>query len=137
MMPEISRNVSNYAAIPEIRQRLVYLQRKMSEKYSVVMDGRDIGTVVLKDAPFKFYLTASPEERANRRYKELLKKNIDVDFEKILQEIKDRDYIDSSREIDPLRKAEDALEIDTTLISIEDVVNNICNHISKEIYKNN
>lgn len=136
MMPEISKNVSNYAAIPEVREHLVYLQRKMSEKYNVVMDGRDIGTVVLKDAPFKFYLTASPEERANRRYKELIKKNIPVDYNKILEDIKNRDYIDSNREIDPLRKAEDALEIDSTKMCIEDVVNSICNHISKNIYKN-
>lgn len=136
MMPEISKNVSNYAAIPEVREHLVYLQRKMSEKYNVVMDGRDIGTVVLKDAPFKFYLTASPEERANRRYNELITKNVPVDYNKILEDIKNRDYIDSNREIDPLRKAEDALEIDTTKMSIEDVVNSICNHISKKIYIN-
>lgn len=132
-MPEISNNVSRYAAIPEIRQRLVYLQRKMSEKYNVIMDGRDIGTVVLKDAPFKFYLTASPEERANRRYKELLRKKLDVDYDKILQEIKDRDYIDSNREVDPLRKADDAIAVDTTFITIEDVVNQICNYISKNL----
>lgn len=136
MIPEISRNVSNYAAIPEVREHLVKLQRKMSEKYNVVMDGRDIGTVVLKDAPYKFYLTASPEERASRRYKELIKKKIEVDYNKLLEEIKERDYIDSNREIDPLRRADDAIEIDTTKLSIEEVVNSICNYITNNTYKN-
>lgn len=121
-LPEINNNVSNYSAVLEVRQRLVYLQRKMSERFDVVMDGRDIGTVVLKDAPFKFFITASPEERANRRYKELLNKNIDVNYKEILEEIIKRDYIDSHREVTPLVKAEDAIEIDTTSMSIEEVV---------------
>ncbi|MGY0372039.1 (d)CMP kinase [Clostridium sp. JNZ J1-5] len=133
-MPEINQNVSNYAAVPEVRENLVYLQRKMSEKYNVIMDGRDIGTVVLKDAAFKFYLTASPEERAKRRYKELICKKLDVNYEEILEEIKQRDYIDSNRSINPLTKAEDAVEIDTTYLSIEDVVNKICIYISNNLY---
>jgi len=132
-LPNISDNVSNYAAVPEVREKLVYLQRKMSEKYNVIMDGRDIGTVVLKDAPFKFYLTASPEERAKRRYNELLEKNIDVDYDKILEEIKKRDYIDSHREINPLVKAKDAIEIDTTSMTIDDVVNIISSYISNNL----
>ncbi|KOA20910.1 cytidylate kinase [Clostridium homopropionicum DSM 5847] len=134
-MPIISQNVSEYAAVPEVREKLVFLQRKMSERYNVIMDGRDIGTVVLKDAPFKFYLTASPEERANRRYTELKNKNLDVQYNKILEEIKERDYIDSNRKINPLRKAEDAIEIDTTNLTIEEVINKICSHISKQLYK--
>lgn len=133
-MPEINQNVSNYAAVPEVRENLVYLQRKMSEKYNVIMDGRDIGTVVLKDAAFKFYLTASPEERAKRRYKELICKKLDVNYDEILEEIKQRDYIDSNRIINPLTKAEDAVEIDTTYLSIEDVVNKICIYISNNLY---
>lgn len=133
-MPIISQNVSEYAAVPEVREKLVFLQRKMSERYNVIMDGRDIGTVVLKDAPFKFYLTASPEERANRRYIELKNKNLDVQYDKILQEIKERDYVDSNRKINPLRKAEDAIEIDTTDLNIEEVINKICSHISKQLY---
>lgn len=133
-MPEINQNVSNYAAVPEVRENLVYQQRKMSEKYNVIMDGRDIGTVVLKDAAFKFYLTASPEERAKRRYKELICKKLDVNYEEILEEIKQRDYIDSNRSINPLTKAEDAVEIDTTYLSIEDVVNKICIYISNNLY---
>lgn len=81
-MPEISEIVSEYASIPEVRKKLVALQRKMSEKYDVIMDGRDIGTVVLKDSKFKFFLTATPEERARRRYSELKNRGIDVDYNK-------------------------------------------------------
>lgn len=130
-LPIISENVSNYAAISEIRERLVKIQRKMAEKYSVVMDGRDIGTVVLKDASVKFYLTASPEKRARRRYEELIKKGISVQYEKILNDIIERDYIDSHRKVNPLRKAEDAVEIDTSDMTIEEVVKNLSNYIIK------
>lgn len=132
-MPEISNNVSNYASILQVREKLVNLQRKMSEKYNVIMDGRDIGTVVLKDAVFKFYLTASPEERANRRYKELLQKGITVNYDEILKEIKKRDYIDCNREVSPLTKAKDAIEIDTTSMSINDVVNKISEIITYKL----
>lgn len=128
-MPSISNNVSNYAAIPEVRERLVYLQQKMSEKYNVVMDGRDIGTVVLKDAPFKFYLTASAEERASRRYKEFCEKGIEVNYEELLEDIKRRDYIDSHREVNPLTKAEDAIEIDSSNLTIERVVDKMADYI--------
>ncbi|KGM99169.1 (d)CMP kinase [Clostridium botulinum] len=134
-LPRISENVSNYAAILEVRKKLVYLQRKMSEKYNVIMDGRDIGTVVLKDAPFKFYLNASSEERASRRYKELCSKNIEVNYDNILEEIKKRDYIDCNREVNPLTKAQDAMEIDTTKMSIQEVVNEICSVISNKLNK--
>lgn len=132
-MPYISNNVSNYASIPQVREKLVHIQRQMSQKYDVIMDGRDIGTVVLKEAPFKFFLTASPEERAKRRYKELLEKNIDVDYENILEEIKRRDYIDSNREINPLTKAEDAIEIDSTSMTIKEVAEKICMHINTKL----
>ncbi len=134
-LPKISENVSNYAAILEVREKLVYLQQKMAEKYDVIMDGRDIGTVVLKDAPFKFYITASPEERASRRYKELCSKNIEVNYDNILEEIKKRDYIDSTRKINPLTKAKDAIEIDTTTMSIDEVVDSICSIITKRLNK--
>lgn len=134
-LPKISENVSNYAAILEVREKLVYLQQKMAEKYDVIMDGRDIGTVVLKDAPFKFYITASPEERASRRYKELCSKNIEVNYDNILEEIKKRDYIDSTRKINPLTKAKDAIEIDTTTMSIDEVVDSICSIITKKLNK--
>ncbi|AEB76053.1 (d)CMP kinase [Clostridium botulinum] len=134
-LPIISENVSNYAAILEVREKLVNLQRKMSEKYNVIMDGRDIGTVVLKDAPFKFYLNASSEERASRRYKELCAKHIKVNYDNILEEIKKRDYIDCNREVNPLTKAEDAMEIDTTKMSIQEVVDEICSVISSKLNK--
>ncbi|EOU1723729.1 (d)CMP kinase [Clostridium perfringens] len=130
-MPNISKNVSAYASIREVRGRLVNLMRKMALKYSVIMDGRDIGTVVLKDANFKFFLTASPEERADRRYKELMGKGVEVNYDEILQDIIKRDYLDSNREVDPLRKAEDAIEIDTTGIGIMGVVEKISSYMEK------
>lgn len=130
-MPNISKNVSAYASIREVRERLVNLMRKMALKYSVIMDGRDIGTVVLKDANFKFFLTASPEERADRRYKELMGKGVEVNYDEILQDIIKRDYLDSNREVDPLRKAEDAIEIDTTGIGIMGVVEKISSYLEK------
>lgn len=124
-MPEISSIVSKYASIKEVRSKLVDLQREMSKRYNVIMDGRDIGTVVLKDSKFKFFLTATPEARAERRYKELKNRGLEVDYSTILQDIIKRDYIDSNREVDPLRKAEDAIEIDTTSLTIEEVVDKI------------
>ena len=85
-VPEISGIVSDYASVPEVRVKLVELQREMSKRFNVIMDGRDIGTVVLKDAPFKFFLTATPEERANRRFKELKERNIECEYEVILKD---------------------------------------------------
>lgn len=129
--PRISNNVSQYASIKEVRVKLVEIMRKMSQKYNVIMDGRDIGTVVLKDANYKFFLTASAEERAERRFKELKDKNIEVDYNNILEEIIKRDYIDSTREVDPLKKANDAIEIDTTGLNIDEVVNLISSYVKK------
>ncbi|SFA71074.1 (d)CMP kinase [Clostridium frigidicarnis] len=123
--PRISNNVSAYASIKEVRQNLVAVMQKMAKQYDVIMDGRDIGTVVLKDATFKFFLTATPEERADRRYNELKNKGIDVNYEEILNDIIKRDYIDSHREVDPLRKADDAIEINTTGLNINEVVDKI------------
>lgn len=131
--PVISNNVSNYALIPEVRKNLVKLQREMGKQYNVIMDGRDIGTVVLKDAKFKFFLTASPEERANRRYEELKNNGLDVKYDDILSDIIKRDYIDSNREVDPLIKAHDAIEIDTTGLDIDGVVNKISNYINGSV----
>ena len=132
-MPEISAIVSNYATIPEVRAKLVELQRNMSEKYDVIMDGRDIGTVVLKDSKFKFFLTASAEERANRRYKELTERGLEVNYDEILSEIIRRDTIDSTREVDPLRKADDAIEIDSSNYNINEVTEIICNFIENAL----
>lgn len=130
-LPDISKNVSEYAAIKEVRALLVDLQRNMAQKYDSIMDGRDIGTVVLKDAKYKFFLTATPEERADRRYKEFKEKHLDVKYEDILEDIKKRDYYDTHREVDPLRKADDAVEIDTTGLDIDGVVNKISEYIVK------
>lgn len=130
-MPNISNVVSSYASLPEVRVMLVKLQRDMSNKFDVIMDGRDIGTVVLKDANFKFFLTASPEERANRRFKELQERNLECSYDQILKDIIERDYKDTHRATDPLRKAEDAIEIDTTNLDINGVVNKINEYIEK------
>lgn len=132
-LPEISGIVSDYASILEVRAKLVELQREMSKKFNVIMDGRDIGTVVLNEAPFKFFLTATPEERANRRFKELKERNIDCQYEVILKDIIERDYKDSHREVDPLRKADDAIEVDTTGLNIMEVTEKINSVISNNI----
>ncbi len=132
-MPEISEIVSDYASIPEVRRKLVFLQRKMSEKYNVIMDGRDIGTVVLKNSRFKFFLTASAEERARRRYNELINRGLDVNYYKLLEDIIKRDHIDSTRAVDPLRKADDAIEIDSSNYNINEVTEIICNFIENDL----
>lgn len=129
--PNISSIVSGYASISEVRAILVKLQREMSSKFSVIMDGRDIGTVVLKDANFKFFLTASPEQRATRRFKELQERNIECSYDQILKDIIDRDHKDTHRATDPLKKAEDAIEIDSTNLDINGVVNVIAEYIGK------
>ena len=123
--PEISKMASDCSALVQVREKLVALQRKMGETKNVIMDGRDIGTNVLADAEYKFFMTASPEERAKRRYIELNEKGENVSFEQVLKDIKERDHNDSTRELNPLRKAEDALELDTTEMSIEEVINSM------------
>jgi cytidylate kinase len=124
-MPYVSEMVSEVAAKGVVREKLVQLQRNMAAKKSVIMDGRDIGTNVLKDANYKIYLTASVEERAERRYKEMKEKGINVTFSEICHDIQERDRIDMSREINPLKKAEDAVLVDTTGKGIDDVVEEI------------
>ncbi|APH16553.1 cytidylate kinase [Clostridium sporogenes] len=131
-MPIINNNVSKYAAVEEVRELLVSMQQNISKKYNVIMDGRDIGTVVLKDAPYKFFITASAEIRAKRRLKELKEKHINIDFEDVLKEIKERDYIDSTRKINPLKQSEDAILIDTSNFTIEEVVDKICTIIKRD-----
>ena len=130
-LPNISNNVSRYASIKEVREKLVENMRKISKKYNVIMDGRDIGTVVLKDAEYKFFLTATAEARAERRFKELKDNGIEVSYEDILNGIKERDYLDENREIDPLSKADDAIEIDSTSLNIDEVISFIINRIKK------
>lgn len=128
---EISRLSSPVSAIPQVRKRLVEMQRKMAEETSVIMDGRDIGTNVLKDADVKIFLTASCEVRAKRRYNELKAKGYDVKLETIMQDIKIRDAADSNREVDPLRVAPDAVIVDTTDMSFDEVVEKILSIIHK------
>lgn len=120
--PEMSMMASKCSAIPAIREKLVEIQREMGRRKSVIMDGRDIGTNVLKDAEYKIYLTASAEERAQRRFKELQEKGEDQSYEEVLQDIIQRDHNDMTRELNPLRKAEDAIEIDSTGMNVDQVV---------------
>ncbi len=126
---EISRMASDASALPVVREKLVALQRKIGEEKSIVMDGRDIGTNVLKDAEYKFFLTATPKERAHRRWLELSEKGQEAEFERILAEIIERDKNDSTRELNPLRKAEDAVEIDSTGQNVEQTTEEILGHI--------
>lgn len=127
--PEISKAASDCSAFASVRKKLVELQQKMARSKSVIMDGRDIGTVVLKDAPYKFFLTADDEQRAMRRYRELVEKGENQSFEQVLAELRQRDHNDTTREVTPLRKADDADEIDSTNMSIDEVVCYICEKI--------
>lgn len=111
---EVSGYVSQVAAIEEVRFKLVDLQKRMGEEGGIVMDGRDIGTVVFPNAELKLFMTASPEVRAHRRYKELLEKGHKVEFDEVLENVRKRDHIDSTREFSPLKKAEDAIEFDNS-----------------------
>lgn len=129
--PIVSENVSKIAAIKEVRIKMVDLQRKFSKAKNVILDGRDIGTVVFPNADLKVFLVADARERANRRYKELTEKGENVSLEEIYQNILMRDKIDSTREEAPLKKAEDAVEVDTTSKNIDEVKEKILN-----LYKN-
>ncbi|AMA73596.1 cytidylate kinase [Aneurinibacillus thermoaerophilus] len=123
--PEVTRCVSTVAAHPLVREKLVEMQRKMASTQDVVMDGRDIGTAVLPDAELKIFLTASIEERARRRFQELEQKGITVDYSQLLHDIAERDRKDSERRTAPLKKAKDAVLVDTTGLTIEQVVDRI------------
>lgn len=129
--PEASMASSDVSAIPAVREFLFSLQRDIADKNDVIMDGRDIGTVVLPKADVKIFLTASPEQRALRRYKELQEKNINSTFEDVLNDIKQRDYNDSNRAISPLKAASDAIEVDTTNLNLEQSIYKI-EHLIKE-----
>mgnify|MGYP000907938557 FL=1 len=119
---DVTNNVSWVSAIPEVREKLVYLQQLIAAQGGIVMDGRDIGTVVLPDAELKIFLVASVEERAERRYKENLAKGISADLETLKKEIAERDYKDSHRAVSPLKPAADAIHFDTTGVGIAEVV---------------
>lgn len=128
---EVSDNVSFIAKHPEVRARLVVLQRDIAEKQGVIMDGRDIGTVVLPDADYKFFLTASADERARRRFLELQSLGIETTIEEVKQNLIERDRIDSEREISPLKQAEDAILIDNTNLNKEETIDLILSYIKK------
>lgn len=115
---DVSSKVSQVSAIPEVRAKLVAMQQDMGKNKGVVMDGRDIGTTVFPDAELKIFVTASTEVRAQRRYDELKAKGMPADYDEIKRNVEERDYIDSHREVSPLRKADDAIELDNSNISI-------------------
>ena len=131
--PIVSENVSDVAAIREVREKMVDLQRKFSESKNVILDGRDIGTVVLPNADLKIFLVADARERAKRRYRELIEKGENVEIEEIYENILKRDKIDSTRKESPLKKAKDAVEVDTTSKSIEEVKNEILRMVNSNI----
>lgn len=122
---EISKFASIYSQIPEVRSKLVDIQRRIAAGKSVIMDGRDIGTNVLTDAELKFFLTADSMVRARRRYEELRSKGVNANLDDIHEEIKERDYQDMNRKLNPLVQAEDAIRLDTSDMTIDDVVNTI------------
>ena len=132
--PEASMMASAISAIPSVRAYLLDLQRSMAKTHNVIMDGRDIGTVVLPDAQVKIFLTASPEARAGRRYKELVEKGMDVRYEDILQDVLTRDYNDTHRETAPLKPAEGCVTVDTTDLDFEQSVAKIISVIKENTH---
>ena len=131
--PEASMAASRVSAVPKVREYLFDLQKKLASENNCVMDGRDIGTVVLPDADVKIFLTASPEARAERRFKELTEKGMDVKFEDVLADMIKRDYDDSHRAIAPLKQADDAILCDTSNIGLEESIELIIRTIKENI----
>lgn len=129
--PAVSQMASDCSALPVVREKLVELQRELGKQKSVVMDGRDIGTNVFPDAEIKFFVTATAEERAKRRYLELLDKGETVEYQTVLSDMKMRDYNDSTRSLHPLKQAEDAILLDTTHMTIEEVIAKIMEEIER------
>ena len=132
-LPMISKYASDVSAIPEVRAFLMELQRSLAREHSVIMDGRDIGTVVLPDATVKIFLTASPEARATRRWKEYQAKGIDTPYEEVLADVKQRDYQDTHRAAAPLKQAEDAVLLDTSELDFEQSLDAMKQIIAKKI----
>ena len=130
--PEISKMASDCSALAEVREKLVSLQREMGQAKSVVMDGRDIGTNVLTDAEFKFFLTATLEERAHRRFLELQEKGTPQPLADVEADMASRDYNDSHRPLNPLRKADDAIEVDSTNMTADEAMQYIMNVMKQE-----
>lgn len=132
-LPEISMAASAVSAVPEVRAALLDLQRGLAKTNNVIMDGRDIGTVVLPDAKVKIFLTASPEIRAKRRFDELCAKGKSVTFEEVLKDLNERDYNDSHRAAAPLKQAEDAVVADTSQLNFEQSVELVCALIKEKL----
>lgn len=130
-LPEVSMLASKVSAIPEVRTYLVDMQRKMASLHNVIMDGRDIGTVILPNADLKIFLTAGAEDRARRRYAELLEKGVETSFETVLEELKERDEQDTRRAAAPLKAADDAVILDTSGNTLEQSVAQVCRIISE------
>lgn len=131
--PEISMGASKVSAIPEVRAFLLDLQRDIAKKNDVIMDGRDIGTVVLPDAQCKIFLFASPEVRAKRRYKELIEKGEDVTYEDVLDDVNKRDYQDSHREIAPLKPTDESVMADTSKLTLDESIEYVINIIREKM----
>lgn len=131
--PEASMTASKISAIPKVRAYLLDLQRDMAKTDNVIMDGRDIGTVVLPDAQVKIFLTASPEARAGRRYKELTEKGMDVKYEDILSDVLERDFNDTHRAVAPLKPAADSVTVDTTALDFEQSVEAVLAVIKEKV----
>lgn len=129
----MSKAASDISAHPCVRYKMVDLQRELAKTYDLVLDGRDIGTFVLPDASCKIFLVASPEERARRRVAENKMKGQESDFNTVLEDIKKRDYNDSHRKVAPLKKADDAVELETTTMTIEEVVTEVINIVKEKI----
>ena len=129
--PQISMMASDVSALKCVRMKMVEMQRKIAAGMDCVLDGRDIGSFVLPNAKFKFFLTATPEIRTERRYKELVERGENVVFSDLLEEIKMRDYNDSHRDFAPLKKASDAVVIDTSHMNVEEVVNTVLSYIKE------
>ncbi len=129
--PHVSMAASNISSLKCVRLKMVEMQRKIAAGTSCVLDGRDIGSYVLPDADFKFYVTASVEERANRRFKELTLKGHKVNYNELKAEIEQRDYNDKNRDFSPLVQAEDAIYLDTSFMNVEQVCNTILSYVKK------
>ena len=127
--PHVSMAASNISSLKCVRLKMVDMQRKIAGQMSCVLDGRDIGSFVLPNADYKFYITASVDVRANRRFKELTLKGHDVNFDELRKEIEQRDYNDKTREFAPLTKAIDAIEIDTSFMTVDQVINKVLSYI--------
>lgn len=130
---EVSMGASHIAVIPQVRLKLVELQRAIALQHDVVMDGRDIGTYVLPDATVKIFLTASPEIRAKRRHLELIEKGVSCDYEAVLSDLKARDKNDSERAFAPLKRAEDALLLDTSDLTLEESIQEMCRLVKEKM----